>query len=63
MKEKHSLFVLYNIKKYFCHLQRLTNLNIQENATTVLMAQFQVKGSLQLTIALCIAPLHGTTIR
>ena len=52
MNEKHSLFVLYYIKIYSVHLQYLIILNILENANSVLITPFQVKG-------LSSVPLHA----
>ena len=42
-KWKHSLFVLYNIKHIFCHLERLIVLDILENAISFWSRHFRSK--------------------
>ena len=43
MKNNHYLFYITS-KKYFCHLERLINLQILENANSVLIAPCKVNG-------------------
>ena len=41
--ERHSLFVLYNIKNIFCHLECKINLNILENTILFWSCHFRSK--------------------